>query len=139
MSFLGFTLAEKEHSCKLTENEEEINEKWICANAIPLIEQIFPSINISSDLTIIDESSHDHPKGCYIQKDEKDLTKYVVAFNIPPENVSTSTTQETSPQSTVQSTAQSVDASSQMTTTIPPKLNSTVLESQQICKLMDRK
>ena len=53
--------------------------------------QIFPLANISTGLTIFDESSPDHPKGCYIQKDEKDLTKFIVAFNIPPENSSWST------------------------------------------------
>ena len=139
MFLIGFSLAEIDRTCQKEMYQEVVEEKWICYNAVPHILKEFPEL-IEHEEDVIEKSSHDYPKGCYLEINKDDPTKYVIGFNTPPRNVSDNTTENPLSSSTAQS---ATEVAKPRTTTNQPdgNANSTnaTLHIRQICRLMDRK
>ena len=136
LPFLGFTLVENGESCQLSNYQQDVDEEWVCRNAIPLIEQEHPNRNKSYDTTLTREESAEHPKGCYIEKIIDDPSNFRVFFNNPPQNILHNQTTETT------TSVPNINVNDSSTTPSIPILNSTNLtkpEIRQVCRMMDRK
>ena len=121
----------------MSNNQEDVTEKSICENAIPRILQEhhrntsthwYPDVNETSSL--------DYPKGCYVQKNEKDAKEFQIFFNNPPEIISSTRT------STTTTTVQNMTDNTSSTTPMTPISNSTdskLWDMRKVCRLMGRK
>ena len=129
-------MAESGESCHLSNDQEDVNEEWVCKNAIPLIIQEHPKANKNDYPNITRKESTEHPKGCYVEKIIGDPNEFEIFFNTPPQIVSNNQTTETT------TSVPNINENSSSTEPSTPTLNPTNLtkpEIRQVCRMMDRK
>ena len=121
----------------MSNNQEELEEKWICENAMPRVFQDYPMNESSTDYPVVNEiSSLIYPKGCYIKKNEEDANDFTIFFNTHPKIISSTST------TTTTTTVQNMVDNSSSTTPMTPISNSTdskISDMRKVCRLMDRK